>query len=813
MLALNRYFTQLENPQVNFSVRQKQPTNIDQAVQFTLEAESYLHPHKQQNLTTGTLPLAPLVPQSSIAELLNTEQLITAAPTTPDPMQAIMKRLDGIESQLKGVTSLKKWERRSKPTESRQNYQGCSPGQSSAQNTRAVVCFKCGQEGHFARGCAVRQRPEGNKQPLNAVSEASNKNDSQDAIPAVSHSVTMDYHLQGTIEGVPARFLVDTGATASILNKNIWDRLNQHNSHPLTEVTNKKLVGVEGSPLKVLGVVHFHVVFEQQQFNVDFLVADSLTTEAILGRDFLRDNHCVIDVGRNLIKFEAAGITLKLTCSSGDSQIAHVSVVVDSVLQVPGCSEVEIMAKVPSAAEGGSWIVESNPTNTNAVMVARTLVTPNNQMVPVRVLNPRPERITVSKGTTIAMMEAVAVVAATSASETTPKQQLIEDMVKQIGAHVSSAQRDQLLQLLLEFSDIFAASSSDLGHTKLVKHHIDTGNAHPIHQQARRVPLSKREETQQLLNSMLQNDIIQPSSSPWASPVVLVQKQDGSQRFCVDYRKLNSITKKDAYPIPRIDDTLDTLAGSCWFSTLDLVSGYWQVELAQQDREKTAFCVPQGLFEFKVLPFGLNNAPATFQRLMDLLLSGLKWNSCLVYLDDVIIFVRTFEEHLFRLKEVFRRFREAGLKLKPSKCSFCRSQVYFLGHVVSSTGISTDPSKTDLVANWPTPTSCKDVQKFLGLANYYRRFVSGFASIAKPLHRLTEKTAKFKWSLQCEQAFDDLKQRLTSAPILALPDFSNQFVLDTDASDVGIGAVLSQKQTDGSERVIGYASRVLSKPE
>ena len=165
------------------------------------------------------------------------------------------------------------------------------------------------------------------------------------------------------------------------------------------------------------------------------------------------------------------------------------------------------------------------------------------------------------------------------------------------------------------------------------------------------------------------------------------------------------------------------------------------------------------------------------------------------------------------MKEVFRRFREAGLKLKPSKCSFCRSQVYFLGHVVSSTGISTDPSKTDLVANWPTPTSCKDVQKFLGLANYYRRFVSGFASIAKPLHRLTEKTAKFKWSLQCEQAFDDLKQRLTSAPILALPDFSNQFVLDTDASDVGIGAVLSQKQTDGSERVIGYASRVLSKPE
>ena len=250
----------------------------------------------------------------------------------------------------------------------------------------------------------------------------------------------------------------------------------------------------------------------------------------------------------------------------------------------------------------------------------------------------------------------------------------------------------------------------------------------------------------------------------------------------MDYRKLNNVTKKDAYPIPRIDDTLDTLAGSCWFSTLNLISGYWQVEVAEQDREKTAFCVPEGLFEFKVLPFGLNSALATFQRLMDLVLSGLKWNACLVYLYDVIIFGRTFEEHLFRLKEVFERFREAGLKLKPSKCSFCRSQVHFLCHVVSSAGVSTDPDKTTLVANWPTPTSCKDVQKFLGLANYYRRFVPGFAAIAKPLHRLTEKTAKFKWPLQCKQAF-------------------------------GIGTVLSQKQSDGREYVIAYASRVVSKPE
>ena len=285
----------------------------------------------------------------------------------------------------------------------------------------------------------------------------------------MSHGVTTDYHLQGTIKGIPARFrLVDTGASQSVLNKHIWDRLNQQTACPLTEVTGKKLVGVEGSPLKVLGAAHFNVVFEQQHFDIYFLVADSLTTEAILGRDFLKANHCVIDVGKNLIMFEHVGLTLNLTCSPGDSQIAHVSVIVDNVLQVPACSEIEVMAKVPSAATGGSWIVENNPANRNVVMVARTLVTPNNQTVLIRLFNPKPENITVNKGTTIAKMECVAVVATTSDPVTEPNHQLFSDMVKQLGSHVSSIQRDHLQQLLSEFSDIFVANSNDLGRTTLI---------------------------------------------------------------------------------------------------------------------------------------------------------------------------------------------------------------------------------------------------------------------------------------------------------------------------------------------------------
>ena len=278
-----------------------------------------------------------------------------------------------------------------------------------------------------------------------------------------------------------------------------------------------------------------------------------------------------------------------------------------------------------------------------------------------------------------------------------------------------------------------------------------------------------------------------------------------------DYRKINAITHKDAYSLPRIDDTLDTLSGAQWFSTVDLLSGYWQVEVAE-DKLKTAFATREGLYELNVMPFGLCNTPATFQRLMDFVLAGVQWMQRLVHLDDVIIIGRDFEEHLYNLSTVLQKLREAGLRLKPSKCSFCRASVSYLGHVVSRGGVSTDPEKTVKVTEWPTPTSVQEAQQFLGLASYYRRFVHNFAEIAKPLHRLTEHGREFFWTLECETAFATLKNRLSSAPILSFSDFSKPFLLDTDASQEGIGAVLSQI-SDGNEQVIAYASRTLSKAE
>ena len=308
---------------------------------------------------------------------------------------------------------------------------------------------------------------------------------------------------------------------------------------------------------------------------------------------------------------------------------------------------------------------------------------------------------------------------------------------------------------------------------------------------------------------MLERNVIAPSSSPWASPVVLVHKKDGSWRFCVDYKKLNDVTRKDSYPLPRIDDSLDALNGSKWFSTLDLQSGYWQVEM---DEAKTAFITTSGLFHFQTMAFGLCNAPGTFERLIDKVLAGLHWSICLVFLDDIVVYAPTFEEELLRLEKVFDRLQEANLKLSPKQCSLFKEEVNYLGHVVSEKGVAPDPHKTNCVQKWARPTNLTAVRSFLGLCSYYRKFIQGFAGIAKPLHQLTEKNKSFLWTGECEDAFHQLKSKLIQAPILAYPTPDGQFILDTDASQFGIGAVLSQVQ-DNEERVIAYYSRTLSKPE
>ncbi|GFU96042.1 retrovirus-related Pol polyprotein from transposon 297 [Trichonephila clavipes] len=330
------------------------------------------------------------------------------------------------------------------------------------------------------------------------------------------------------------------------------------------------------------------------------------------------------------------------------------------------------------------------------------------------------------------------------------------------------------------FLRLFTKTDKSTAAKTNVKHRIFTGD-HSINQRAYRVSTERRiihEEVQK----MLDEGIVQPSESPWSSPIVLVRKKKTVVGvFCVDYRKLNSVTKK-TFISPRIDDTLDCLKGAMFFSSMDLRSGYWQIEIDEADREKTAFITPKALYEFKVMPFGLCNAPATFERMMDNLLRHFKWTMCLCYLDDIIVFSETFEDHLIRLRLVLKCLQEAGLKLNSKEVSFAAQEVKILGHLVSSNGVRPDPDKIKAVRNFPTQRIYMTYEVFLGLCSYFRRFIKGFCYLAEPLQSLLKSGVEFHWGPEEVEAFNSLKKALTSDPVLGMYDERASTEIHTDAS-------------------------------
>ena len=377
--------------------------------------------------------------------------------------------------------------------------------------------------------------------------------------------------------------------------------------------------------------------------------------------------------------------------------------------------------------------------------------------------------------------------------------------------------------MLKRNAQVFSKDDMDMGRTKLVKHHIKLTDPAPFKEAYRRIPPQMYDEVKAHIQEMLDLGAIRPSNSPWASAIVLVRKKDGRLRFCIDLRRLNNRTVKDAYSLPRIESILDSLGGAQIFTTLDLKAGYWQVEMAEECKAYTAFtCGPLGFYECDTMPFGATNAPATFQRLMHDCLGDLNMNWCIVYLDDIIVFSDTKKEHLKRLEAVFQKLMAAGLKLKPTKCFFFRDEIEYLGHVVSGKGISTNPKKIEAVAKWPTPKTVYDVRSFLGFVGYYRRFIKNFSKITKPIREVitglenqSKRAAKkthIEWTDIADSAFETLKTMCVNTPILAYPDYQLPFTLHTDSSTDGLGAVLYQKQ-NGKQRVIAYASRSVSKAE
>ena len=360
----------------------------------------------------------------------------------------------------------------------------------------------------------------------------------------------------------------------------------------------------------------------------------------------------------------------------------------------------------------------------------------------------------------------------------------------------------------------------ELGMATAVKHTIDVGTSKPINLPLRRTPEYLKMTVRTQLEEMEAHNIIRESTSPYAAPVVMVPKKEGEMRFCIDYRQLNKATVKDRYPLPRIDDTIDALHGAQYFSTLDLFSGYWQIEIDEADKHKTAFICEYGQYEFNRMPFGLTNAPATFQRLMNKILKPVLYTSALVYLDDIIVFSNTLDDHIQHLETVFKLLAEAGLKLKLKKCDFFKEEIKYLGHVVSRDGVTPNKAKVESIVNYPEPTNVKELSSFLGLASYYRKFIRAFAEKAHPLTKLTRKAEPWVWGDEQRDAFRCIKNCLVSQPILGYPDFKRAFTIYTDASGFGIGAVLAQMQrpphsseNDDREVVIAYSSKHLNHRE
>ena len=376
----------------------------------------------------------------------------------------------------------------------------------------------------------------------------------------------------------------------------------------------------------------------------------------------------------------------------------------------------------------------------------------------------------------------------------------------QLGSTITADQLAQLDKLLEEFESCFTTLP---GQTTIEVYHISTGEARPIRLPPYRLPRAFRQQVKLELEEMLAHGIVQHSTSDWAFPLVLVKKKDASLRLCVDYRRLNRPSKVDPYPMPRVDHLIDQVGKSPCITTLDLTKGYWQVPVAEADRVKTAFTTPFGLFQFVRMPFGLQGAPATFQRMVDRLLDGMDFASA--YIDDIIIFSNTWEDHLGHIRQVLNRIKEAGLTLRKKKCQFGMSDCVYLGHRIGSGKVQPEQAKVISIRQYTQPTSKKQLRSFLGLTGYYRKFVPHYTQLALPLTDLTRKTKpnKLDWTSECEAAFQALKSALCSSPILMSPDFQQDFNVQTDASEQGVGAALSQLDEHGDDRPVAYYSHKL----
>ena len=624
----------------------------------------------------------------------------------------------------------------------------------------------------------------------------------------------------------PMRCIFDTGAGPNIVHLRVlpdnWE------SYRVADAPPVNLMGAGGRRLHQRGTVSLHVEIGRLRVRAQFLVVQNLAADCILGCQFInRQVQAILPKEKQIRLIDGSSIPILRDIDplvprqepSGPPVVVSTKVRVARFVTIPAHAEVPV--QVQCAAPGVRFLqAYHRPHDHTGVSLANGVA----DIIPlepftVRVLNTSGHARVLPKGMVLghALPHPKQIISLVDVEARPPDLPDVDGAQWQEEVnldHLVPSLRQKVLGMLATHRQLW---DGRLGRVSATSHHIDlVPGARPVHCQPYRAGPRAREAESAEVRRMLEAGVIEPASSEWASPVVLVPKPDGSLRFCVDYRRLNALTIRDSYPLPRMDECIDSLGDACVFTTLDCNSGYWQIPVAPDDMDKTTFTSHEGTYRFRRMPFGLRNAPATFQRTVDIVLSGLTWKSCLVYLDDIIIYSKTMNAHVGHLDEVLTLLGTAGLSLKLAKCFFFKDTVDYLGHVIRPGKLAVAVKNTDSLRSALPPTTQTELRSFLGLCNVYRRFVPGFAKIAEPLNHLLKKGEGPKLGpLTKEQllAFEALREKLLQPPILALPRREGRYVLDTDASDGQIGCCLSQEHPDGLRHPNGYWSRSLNPAE
>ena len=652
------------------------------------------------------------------------------------------------------------------------------------------------------------------------------------------------------------RILFDTGAETNIADLNtVMELMREDKTIPFLK--RKTFVKcANGSLMTVCGYTMLDIAIGKHLTRVKFMVVEELLPRFIIGIKTMKKEGInvipeddSIQIRGQKLKFvskiqhekKLIETTTRSRSSSGKEieaaqRVSNVFIVSNFI--VPPRSEVILHAYthfIPDIHNDFLFVPMKSKMLKKGICVADGIVKVKDDSIPVRFFNVTNSDVTLYKDTLVGCLEKLNDsegfvehvryfkehdILQAYEKDTKHVDLIINDL--ECNLLVPEGTKNEAIAIVKEFQDIFSRTKEDIGFCKKVKHEIDTGSTRPINTRFQRIPMHVEDKVNEKVDEMLSNGVITESTSPWNSPIVVVTKKDGDIRLCIDYRKLNAATRRPIYPMPDTQELFNSLSGALYFSSLDLSSGYYQVPMNERDAEKTAFTTKKGHFHFLKMPFGLTGAPATFQSLMHSVFRSENWLKCVIYLDDILVFGSSGREHNERLKLIFEKIRQAGIKLGPKKCKILKTEVVYLGHVISAKGVSTDPAKVQAIRDWPLPSTVGEVKSFLGFCNYYRKFIRQYARLVVPLEKLVKDSCSSSWHKMKRtkivlneehiSSIQILKESLCSSPVLVHPNKVDRFILDTDASHYCIGAVLSQIQ-NGEEKVISFASKKLTETE